>query len=436
MKHIAFFLIIFCLTCLSSFSNETTTRGLKLKDEELERVTKTRDLKEVETYSESKRWAIVIGINNYEDKFISDLTKAQNDAKVIADLLQHEGQFDHVFLYTDDSSREDPTYPTLNNLVSRMEFLKDEIKPNDTLLLTFSGHGIADEQNRSYLLTVDSVISQPYKTSLPLYEIESWIESLGVKRNIVVLDACRNVLEKTKGHNTKTLIAEMEAQAKISAVIYATSPGEYSYEHDKEPYGVFTTFFINGLKGAADRNNDILITFNEIRDYVEGGVKAWSMEHNKKQKPYSAIKGEFHGDMVLSVIPLKERAKYNPRLITASYKKQLLLYQVLNYSSISLLGLSVTGAIIGTAIGVYGYNQYYTQLRPDSPTDEFVQYKGMRDAGLWCAIGFGISTAVSLGPFIASFFIRPKTKVNKLQQFSFDVGITNDRLLLAASIKL
>jgi len=243
MKKNILILIIIFISILNSYG-ALQKKGLKLKN--------------IDEYAKSKRWAIVIGINNYEDKFIQSLEKARNDAKAISDALQNEGQFDYVYTFTDDNDKEDKLYPSLNKIKTKLEFLKSEIKPDDTLVFCFSGHGISDDNGKSYLLVADSNIASPFTTTLALADIEKWISEIGVKKNIVMLDACRNVLEKTKGVNKKTLMEEMNSQAEVSAVFYATSPGEYSYEHDKEPYGVFTTFLLNGLKGQADANYDDL----------------------------------------------------------------------------------------------------------------------------------------------------------------------------------
>lgn len=429
----ALLLIIFCYPLFSQdgTGDEINTKGLKKKDA----IKKTRDLKTLDEYASIKRWAIVIGVNDYQDSYISDLEKAQNDAKVLTDVLKHEGQFDYVFSYTDDTYKESEHYPSLNNIVAKMEYLKNEIRPNDIVFFSFSGHGISDVHGRSYLLMADTVISQPYRTSLPLYEIQEWLEEMKVKKNIVLLDACRNILEKTKGINTKTLANEMSSQAEISAVVYATSPGEYSYEHDKQPYGVFTTYIIEGLKGSADRDGDIIVTFDELRKHVEGGVKEWAIEHSKAQKPYTSIKGEFHGDLALSVIPLKERASYNPLSFKNNFAKQLLLYQGLNYSGIAGIVVGTIGLTTGCIVGGIGLYQY-DRLYDGATTDEFDLYWTMKDVGFYSAIGFtalALSAAIPLG---ISYAVKPKNgKKLGPGSFALDINYYRNNISMAASIK-
>lgn len=165
-KLLVLSLVLLAMNILFSESTEeVSTKGLKI-------VKETRSLKSVDEYANQKRWAIVVGINDYNDQFISDLSKARNDAKGISDMLKNEGQFDYVFTYTDDNTRDSAYYPSLNNILTKLEHLTTEIKPEDTFLFYFSGHGISDDENKSHLMTADTSISFPFKTSLPLYQVQ------------------------------------------------------------------------------------------------------------------------------------------------------------------------------------------------------------------------------------------------------------------------
>jgi len=63
----------------------------------------------------------------------------------LTDILKNEGQFDNVFTFTDDNDSKSPYYPSLNKIVAKMEFLKSEIRSEDTLIFYFSGHGVSDD---------------------------------------------------------------------------------------------------------------------------------------------------------------------------------------------------------------------------------------------------------------------------------------------------
>lgn len=418
----AFPLLMFSLCLfLGTPAIRATNKGITVTNEH-EELAPSQERKPLDSYHRSKRWAIIIGINNYDDQYIQDLTKAQNDAKGLSDLLRNEGQFDHVFTFTDDAAREDGGYATINNVISKMEYLENHIRPDDTLVFSFSGHGVVDDGGKSYLLMADSLIGSPYLTGLPVTAVTDWIDTLSIKRTIILLDACRNYPEKTKGIiDTKNIIAVNDKPAEVSAILYATSPGKYSYEHDERPYSVFTACLLDGLKGKADTNHDIMVTFNELRHYVEQKVNEWAVQNNKYQKPYTLINGEFHGDVVLSVIPPKARAAYNPALIRSSYTKQLRTFKIMNGISLATSLTGFTGGAVGAVMFGIGYTQYHAIVIGDFDTYYYMKNSGLISMTVMSAIGF-----TALIPFIISYIIKPK--VNKSPKLLVDFGYENNRV--------
>lgn len=425
-------MFIFNFFSFTKDNSSDLTKGIYFKTIPDSSIMINRKIKDMKEYSDSKRWAFIIGINDYEDQFISDLKTPQNDAKVISDIFRNEGQFDYVFSFTDDMDKKSGYYPSLNNIKTKMEYLKEKINPEDLIVFLFSGHGISDENGKSYLLLADSTAALPYKTSLPLYEIEEWINTLDIKRNIVFLDACRNFVEKNKSINLKTISATEQFNSKISAIVYSTSPGEYSYENDAKPYGVFTTFLTEGLKGKADKNGDILISFNEIKSYVEEKVCEWSIRNNKRQTPSTYINGEFYGDIPLTIVPLEERAEYNPYSIKNNIKIRLAFTNTLRYTSLSLMTLSLTGSLVSGIILAAGYSRYNTLTVYDTIKDwDF--YRGMTTSSLYCTAILGtIGLSFSI-PFAVSYFINTK-KTNT--ETTFNINFTNDLLTFGLKIKI
>lgn len=426
---------IICLTvilmsmCILPFPISAINKGVSIEYEYGE-VDGAGDRPDLDTSRSSKRWAIIIGINDYDDQYIHDLEKSRNDAKGLNDVLLNEGRFDHVFTFTDDKAREDATYATLNNVIGKMEYLRHHIRPDDTLVFSFSGHGVADEAGKSYLLMTDSLIASPYLTGLPVSAVTEWIEDLGVKRNILLLDACRNNPGKIKGAvDVKKIITANDEPAEVSAILYATSPGKYSHEHLSEPYSVFTVYLLDGLKGKADANYDLMITFNELRQYVEQKVYDWSLEYNKFQKPYTRINGEFYGDVILSVVPLQERVAYNPDSIRESYAKRLQSFKVMNGVSLAASLTGFTGGAVGAVMFGTGHFNYMASTNGD-----FDLYYDMRYSGFISMVtltGIGLAALI---PFIISYVIKPK--IQKAPPMIAGIGYGNETLVLSLNLKL
>lgn len=255
--------------------------------------------------NEGKRWAICIGINNYEDSTILDLKKARNDAKMLGKVLKENGQFDHVYIMTDDLDARKDNYPKLMNIKRKLDFLKGFIEPGDLVVFSFSGHGISDSRGEGLLILADSYSENLHASSIRVKDIVNWLEGMRVKKSLLLLDACREHFQQKKGMNLNGLKAVRFQQAEVAATFYATKSGWFSYEDETGDYGVFTKHIIEGLTGKADDikkdgNGDGIVSFSELASYVEEAVTAWSLDHGKKQKPYTKIYGEKYGDLALS----------------------------------------------------------------------------------------------------------------------------------------
>ena len=255
-----------------------------------------------------KRYAICIGINGYEHPDIQDLSKARNDANAFGNILQEYGQFDQVFIMTDDvDPRYDQMgkYPRLRNIKERLNYLKDFINPEDLVLFSFSGHGISNDAGQGFLLVSDTDYNDVFNTSLQIQYVVDWLNALKVKKSLLIIDACREQVTETvsRGLSSNNIRAERYNEAEVSAIFYATKSGWYSYEDKNSDYGVFTKFLLEGVKGKADYqigNRDGVVTFREISTYVEESVGSYSMEMGLKQKPYIQLNGETTGDLAIS----------------------------------------------------------------------------------------------------------------------------------------
>lgn len=146
-------------------------------------------------------WAICIGINDYEDRSITDLKKARNDAKELGKVLQEYGQFNRVYVMTDDLNPRNENYPKLMNIRRKLDFLKGIIDPEDLVFFSFSGHGIANSEGEGFLVTADLYRQNFQGSSLKVKEIIQWLKEVKVKKSLLLLDACREQFLKGKVTN-------------------------------------------------------------------------------------------------------------------------------------------------------------------------------------------------------------------------------------------
>ncbi len=107
------------------------------------------------TQSGGVKWAVIIGINDYNDDGITDLRFAVNDAKKLYELLIDENfggvKTGTVRLITDDTEIK----PNREDILVALKSLEENADQKDTIFILFSGHGI-EEEDESYFLTRDT----------------------------------------------------------------------------------------------------------------------------------------------------------------------------------------------------------------------------------------------------------------------------------------
>jgi hypothetical protein len=92
--------------------------------------------------AEGKRWALIIGINDYEDDGLTPLKGATPDAHLLADALRMYAGFPSQNIYLMASDQPKEWQPRRNNILARMSDIKRQMPKDGLLLFAFSGHGI------------------------------------------------------------------------------------------------------------------------------------------------------------------------------------------------------------------------------------------------------------------------------------------------------
>lgn len=246
-----------------------------------------------------QRWAVCIGINDYKDKRIVDLKNARNDAKVMAEALKGAGQFDNVVVMTDDLAPADGNFPQKNTVMKKLTDLKAQIKPEDLVLFFFSGHGISDAAGDGFLVLANSYRENLSGTSLKIKDVIKWLNEMGVKKSILLLDASRKRF-LTAGAKIKGAAMQGFAADQQGAVFYSAKPGEFGYDDTGANVGAFTAFVIDGLKGHADKNGgngDGVVSFSELGNFIKNGVSKWAAN---KQNPDTKVFNNLYAGLALS----------------------------------------------------------------------------------------------------------------------------------------
>lgn len=262
----------------------------------------------------AKRYAIVIGVDQYADTQITTLGGASNDARALANALVQYAGFpgEQVTLLASDQPAE--RQPTRGNILRRLSNLAAVIPRDGLLLLSFAGHGI-ERGGQAFLLPSDSQVSNDVdlleQTAINVSQVKDRIKKIGVTQVLLILDACRNdpvgranadnplTAAYTRGFNFDLRNREVQA----FATLYATEVGQRAYEYKEKRQGYFTWILVEALRGAA-ANAKGEVTLASLVKYLQERVPKRVLQDlgaGKVQKPFAVVEGYRADELVLAV---------------------------------------------------------------------------------------------------------------------------------------
>jgi hypothetical protein len=219
------------------------------------------------------RHALVVAVSNYRDPKLQKLRAPAADAERLAAVLSDRriGDF-QVEVALDEEQ------PELSRRIAR--FFSDR-RPDDLLLVHFSCHGIKDDRGELYLAATDTEVGDLLSaTGISSAWVNERIGRSRSKRVVVLLDCCFSGsfpfgLRSRAGDDVNV---QDHLQGRGRAVITASNSIEYSYEGDQLSGEGRPSFFTDAVAealetGKADRDQDSLISIEELYDYVFDRVR-------------------------------------------------------------------------------------------------------------------------------------------------------------------
>ncbi|MDC0152901.1 caspase family protein [Candidatus Pelagibacter sp.] len=146
----------------------------KLKNE----LKKIEDSNTPNITTNEKYYALIIGNNNYEH--LEKLDAAENDAKVLANILEKNYGFEVELLLNSG----------YDNTVNSLFAMTNKLKQNDNLLIYYAGHGELDKaENRGYWLPVDASYDLRSKW-ISNARVVDRIKATKAKHVLLMVDSC------------------------------------------------------------------------------------------------------------------------------------------------------------------------------------------------------------------------------------------------------
>jgi hypothetical protein len=235
-------------------------------------------------------FAIVIGINQYNDEQVKPLKCAENDEEAICKWLQMVPP-KRLKLYR-LSTRIPNNIPTRSAILGAIGKVSRQIEDHSQsiLIFFFSGHGKRFGL-KDYLLPSDFTFDAPEDTALALDDIISKIRTIKPYRSVLFIDACRDETSKGLGLQLQKLFTayNLPSQGCITTIL-SCSGGENSFELPEGDYfgfkglGAFTLALLKSVSGLPTQSK--VISLKMILDRLPKELEQLNRKYGKDiQRP-------------------------------------------------------------------------------------------------------------------------------------------------------
>lgn len=244
------------------------------------------------------KYALVVGNSQYSDPKLAQLKTPEADSRAFAKVLRSRkiGNFDEVV------SLVNQTEAKTRRAIS--SFLADK-KPDDLVLLYFSGHGILDGRGSLFLALKDTQTNSLNATAISSSFISYEMDICRSRQQILILDCCNSgaFARGTKGSQKVITESTFEGSGSGRVVLTASDSYQFAFEGDQiitqTDLSLFTHFLLEGLKtGAADRDGDGMVSLDEWYDYCYARITATT----NKQVPHKWSYRQ-QGDLIIAQNP-------------------------------------------------------------------------------------------------------------------------------------
>lgn len=282
--------------------NITVTDKNKIQSEPLSFKTTNTEVVEPKVYY------IGIGVSQYQDSTMN-LKFAVKDVEKIEEFFKwrYRDKIEIHKLLNQEVTSEN---------IKKLKQILEKTDVNDKVIISFSGHGLINNQKEFYFAGYDTDFSAPEKKGIPFELIQNLTENIPARKRLILLDACHSgsideeddieVVSHSdvKEHNIKGSVVIKGKKQDLDSfeqmqnmffdlnrtdgtiIIAASGAKEYAYEGDDWNNGVFTYSFIKSIEelGYDTWKGKVEIPISELQKAIYRKVTNFT---KGKQKPTS-----------------------------------------------------------------------------------------------------------------------------------------------------
>ena len=211
-----------------------------------------------------KYYALIIGIDSYSGDW-PRLKNAVHDAKGVKEVLESQYRFDHIEMLLNQEA-------TRAGIITKLEWLSEELQEDDNLLIYYSGHGEFKEKlNKGYWVPVDAT-GRSTANYVSNSDLQTFLNGIRTRHTLLISDACFSG-DIFRSRTTSLSSDAFDSMDRYYQEVYnrssrqaITSGGiEPVMDGGRDGHSVFTYYFLRALKQNRDPYYDAGQVFERLK---------------------------------------------------------------------------------------------------------------------------------------------------------------------------
>lgn len=250
-------------------------------------------------------YLLAIGLSSYREQEIAARKYASLDAETVAAYFQTLGGLpqNNVRLLRDWSALR----PDIEEAL--LDWLPAKTTKDSLVVVYFAGQAMVNASGETFLIPYDGSMGSPTRL-YPLKELEAALGRLKAKQVLFVFDG--TVLKNGTEGRAKAAVPKWSATPGPVLHMIATTGFGRSLESDTWHHGLFTYYFLRGLRGEADVNRNGEVTIAELTAYLNRKVPGAARSTFKQEQQPQILPTPRGSEKNLDTVLTKPAMMYPP----------------------------------------------------------------------------------------------------------------------------